>query len=90
MIDVFLGVERPRADTYRTVGESAQRAVDIRSAVKTRPDRHIKGLIENAADLRGREGFATETQRPDSPRRIAMAKDSIAGDFIQAVPQPFG
>ena len=46
-------------------------------------------LVENAADLRGRQRFAAKAERADAPRHVAMAEHLVAADLVQPPPEPF-
>src|SRR5262249_21035197 len=87
-VDVVLGVEWPRADAHGALGKSANRAMNIRRAVETRPDGDVECLIQDAAQLRRWQRFATETQCADTTRWIAVAEDLEAADLVQAPPKP--
>src|SRR5438093_380965 len=87
-VDVRLGVERPRTDPDGAVGEGAQGAVDVGGTVQPRADGDLERLVEDAADLRRRKRFATEAERADAARGVAVAEDFIAADLLQPLPQP--
>src|SRR4051812_31905010 len=66
-VDVGFCVERPGTDPNGPVRERAQRAVDVRGAVQARADRDVERLVEDAAEVAGRQGLAAEAECADVP-----------------------
>src|SRR5262245_14008835 len=87
-VDVLVRIERPRTDANGPFRESTDRAMDVRSAVQPRPNGDLERLIENAADLRGRQAFAAHAERADAFAQVAMAEHLVAADLVEAFPQP--
>src|SRR6516164_4816636 len=87
MIDVCLRREGTGTDAHGAFRRGAQRAMDVRSAVQARPHRHIERLIENPAQLRGRQRFAAKAQRADTTTVIAVAEDLVTLRLLQALPE---
>src|SRR5437660_8994503 len=88
MIDVLLLAERAGADANRAFGKRAQGPMNVRSAVQTGTNGHLKGLVENAADLGRRQLLGPKTQRADAPAGISVAEHLILRHFVQPPPQP--
>src|SRR5437870_11635762 len=63
--------------------------MNVGSAVQPRPDGDVEGLIENAAEFRGRQRFIAEAQSCHPLCHVAMPEDSIAGKLLQPAPQSF-
>src|SRR5262245_66561943 len=52
-VDVFGGVEWSGADAHGTLGERAQRPVDVGGAVHARANGNVKGSVEHVAQVGG-------------------------------------
>ena len=56
---------------------------------EVRANGDVKRLIEDAADLGGRQAIAAEAERADAARMVAMAEDLVAADFVEPSPETF-
>src|SRR5262249_30685144 len=82
------GIERPRTYANRPVRKRPQRAVDVRRTVQSRPDGDVERLVENAAQLRCRNGLTAEAQGTDAPGHVVMAEHLVTADLLQPPPEP--
>src|SRR5262245_27591931 len=64
--------------------------MDVRCAMKSRANGDLKRLIENAAQLRGRQDVTAEAERSDALGHIAMAVDLVTAHLVKPSPQPLG
>src|SRR5437762_1045022 len=89
-VHVCRAIKRSGTYAHRSVRECPQRPVDIRRAVQPGTNGDVERLVEDAAQLRGRQSLMAKTQRADALAHVAMAKNLKAADLLQPPPQPFG
>src|SRR5882724_12600190 len=63
--------------------------MDVRRTMQPRADGDVERLIEDGADLGGRQRLAAEADRTNATGRIAVAENFVAADLVEPSPQPF-
>src|SRR5262249_20063144 len=70
------------------VRKTAERLVNVRGAVKSRPHSDVEGLIEDAAEFRCRQHLTPETDGADASGDIVVAEDLESRKFRECGAEP--